>query len=296
MMLSTRFYGLCGYRLGRVLGVLLAVLLVASLCAAQQLAEYVVGPNDVLSITVVDQPTLTGKFVVRADGTFTLPLIERVKAGGLTVQAVEDDIRARLDKGYVKNPQVAVSVDLFRSQQIFVMGEVKQPGSLQFTGSMSLIEALARTGSTTERAGTGGLDRPSDRRRAAPRAGTPSTRLRSTARVDSKDSEVIRVNIQNLQSGQLSQNVALRSGDTVFVPRAESVFVSGMVRTAGEYVIRKGMTVRQVLALAGGVTERGSEGRIQIIRQVDGNETTISVTLQDMVRAGDTVVVRERFF
>lgn len=295
MMLSTHFYGSCGDRLGRVLGVLLAVLLVASICAAQQLAEYVVGPNDVLSITVVDQPTLTGKFVVRADGTFTLPLIERVKAGGLSLQAIEDDIRARLDKGYVKNPQVAVSVDQFRSQQIFVMGEVRQPGSLQFTGSMSLIEALARTGSTTERAGmealvvrsTGGV--PS--REPAPRDAAAIERAR-----DSKDSEVIRVNIQNLQSGQLSQNVALRAGDTVFVPRAESVFVSGMVRTAGEYVIRKGMTVRQALALAGGVTERGSEGRVQIIRQVDGNETTISVTLQDLVRAGDTVVVRERFF
>jgi polysaccharide biosynthesis/export protein len=294
-MSSTHFYGSCGYRLGRVLGVLLAVSLVASLCAAQQLAEYVVGPNDVLSITVVDQPSLTGKFVVRADGTFTLPLIERVKAGGLSVQAIEDDIRARLDKGYVKNPQVAVSVDQFRSQQIFVMGEVRQPGSLQFTGTMSLIEALARTGSTTDRAGMEALVvRPTGG--APPREPAPRDAAAIDRARDSKESEVIRVNIQNLQSGQLSQNVALRAGDTVFVPRAESVFVSGMVRTAGEYVIRKGMTVRQVLALAGGVTERGSEGRIQIIRQVDGNETTISVTLQDLVRAGDTVVVRERFF
>jgi polysaccharide export outer membrane protein len=294
MMLSTHVYGSCGYRLGRILGVLSALLLVASLCAAQQLAEYVVGPNDVLAITVVDQPTLTGKFVVRADGTFTLPLIERVKAGGLSVQAIEDDIRARLDKGYVKNPQVAVSVDQFRSQQVFVMGEVKQPGSLQFTGSMSLIEALARTGSTTERAGMEALVvRPTG---VPPREPAPRDPGAIDRAGDSKESEVIRVNIQNLQSGQLSQNVALRSGDTVFVPRAESVFVSGMVRTAGEYVIRKGMTVRQVLALAGGVTERGSEGRVQIVRQVDGIETTISVTLQDMVRPGDTVVVRERFF
>jgi polysaccharide biosynthesis/export protein len=294
MMLSTHFHGSCGYRVGCMLGALLAVLF-ASPGAAQQLAEYVVGPNDVLSITVVDQPALSGKFVVRADGTFTLPLIERVKAGGLSVQAIEDDIRARLDKGYVKNPQVAVSVDQFRSQQVFVMGEVKQPGSLQFTGSMSLIEALARTGSTTERAGVEVLV-------VRPTGGAPPRELtlRDAGEIDrardSKESEVIRVNIQNLQSGQLSQNVALRSGDTVFVPRAESVFVSGLVRTAGEYVIRKGMTVRQVLALAGGVTERGSEGRIQIIRQVDGNETTLNVTLQDLVRSGDTVVVRERFF
>ena len=107
---------------------------------------------------------------------------------------------------------------------------------------------------------------------------------------------MIRVNLQNLQAGTLSQNVTLRSGDTIFVPRAESVFVSGQVRTAGEYVIRKGMTVRQVLALAGGVTERGSTRRIQIIRQVNGVETTVGANLQDAVRPGDTIVVRERFF
>ena len=56
------------------------------------------------------------------------------------------------------------------------------------------------------------------------------------------------------------------------------------------------MTVRQVLALAGGVTERGSTRRIQIIRQVNGVDTTVGATLQDAVRAGDTIVVRERFF
>src|SRR5262249_4401493 len=107
----------------------------------------------VLAITVVDQPQVTGKYIVRADGTFTLPLIGRLQAGGLSVQAVEDDVRERLAKGYLKNPQVGVSVDQYRSQQIFVIGEVRQPGTLQFTGSMSVIEALARVGSTTERAG-----------------------------------------------------------------------------------------------------------------------------------------------
>jgi len=295
MMLATDFSGFRGYRFVRILGVLSAVVLAVPLCGAQQLAEYVVGPSDVLSIVVVDQPALTGKFIVRADGTFTLPLIERVKATGLTLQAIEDDIRDRLDKGYVKNPQVSVSVDQFRSQQVFVIGEVRQPGNLTFTGSLSVIEALARTGSTTERAGvevlvvrpTGGVP---------PRALTAADAAAIDPAHDPDDSEIIRVNIQNLQSGQLSQNVALRSGDTVFVPRAETVFVSGMVRNAGEYVIRKGMTVRQVLALAGGVTDRGSEGRIQIIRRVDASETTVNVTLQDLVRSGDTVLVRERFF
>src|SRR4029077_17055542 len=110
---------------------------------------------DVLTITVFDQQQLTGRYIVQADGTFTFPLLGRVKAGGLRGQAVENELRDRLVKGgFLKQPQVGVSVDQYRSQQIFVMGEVRQPGSLPFTGSMSIIEALARAGSTTEHAGT----------------------------------------------------------------------------------------------------------------------------------------------
>ena len=74
------------------------------------------------------------------------------------------------------------------------------------------------------------------------------------------------------------------------------VFVSGQVYRPGEYSIRAGMTVRQVLALAGGITDRGSTRRIQIIRHTDGKEATISADQQDIVRGGDTILVRERFF
>jgi polysaccharide export outer membrane protein len=294
MLWIAHFCGSCGQRPGRVLGVVLGVLQIASLCAAAQAEEqdYVVGPNDVLAITVVDQSQLTGKYIVRADGTFTLPLLGRLKAGGLSLQVVENDIRDRLAKGYLKDPQVGVSVDQYRSQQIFVMGEVRQPGSLQFTGFMRVIEALARAGSTTERAGMEAVivRQPS----GAPPSDAAAAAIERAQNANASD--VIRINLQNLQAGELSQNVTLRSGDTIFVPRAESVFVSGEVRTPGEYVMRKGMTVRQLLALAGGVTERGSARRIQIIRQVNGRETTVGASLEDAVRPGDNIVVRGRLF
>ena len=119
----------------------------------QPAADYKVGPNDVLAITVFDQPQLTGRYMVQADGSFTFPLLGRVSVGGLTMQAVENHVRDALAKGYLKNPQVGVSVEEFRSQQVFIVGEVRQPGILQFTGSMTMIEALARAGSTTDRAG-----------------------------------------------------------------------------------------------------------------------------------------------
>ena len=249
---------------------------------------YVVGPNDVLLVTVYNQPQLSGKFAVEADGTLAFPLLGRVAAGGLSVRAIEDKVRLGLAGGFLNDPQVSVAVDQYRSQQIFVMGEVKQPGSLQFTGSMTLIEALARAGSTTERAGAVAVIV-----RSATGSGPPVPAQSPNA----PNNDTISVNLQSLQSGTLSQNLALRAGDTIFVPRAETVFVSGEVRTPGEYVIRtSGMTVRQALALAGGVTERGSSRRVQVIRVVNGKEVTTGVTLQTPVQAGDTVVVLQRYF
>ena len=248
---------------------------------------YVVGPADVLVITVYNQPQLSGKFVVEADGTFAYPLLGRMAGGGLSIRDVEDKIRAGLAAGYLKEPQVTVSIDQYRSQQIFVMGEVKQPGSIPFTGSMTLIEAIVRAGSTTERAGSEVMI---VRSAGAREATTP------TQDPNASNAETVRVDLERLQTGALSQNVALRPGDTIFVPRAETVFVSGHVQMPGEYVIRRGMTVRQALALAGGVTDRGSTRRIQIIRVVNGKEVTTGVDQQRPVQAGDTIVVLERFF
>lgn len=259
--------------------------------SAEEPALYIVGPNDTLAVTVYEQPQLSGKYMVQPDGTFAFPLLGRVKVGGLSVQAIEDDMRDRLARGYLKNPQVSVTVDTYRSQQIFIIGEVKQPGGLQFMGTMTMIEALARVGSVTDNAGAEALVV-----RQAPGSQPPDAAALKRVQEGKDEGNVIRVNLQTLQTGALSENIMLRAGDTIFVPRAESVFVSGHVGNPGAYAVRKGMTVRQALAMAGGVTDRGSTRRIQIIRKVDGKERTIDSDLQQLVQPGDTIVVRERFF
>lgn len=271
-----------------MLMVLLLALLQAAPAPNDSQRLYVVGANDVLTITVYNQAQLSGKFVVEADGTFAYPLLGRVAAGGLSIRAVEDKVRQGLADGFLKDPQITVTVDQYRSQQIFVIGEVRQPGPLPFTGSMTLIEALARAGTVTERAGLEVVIVHATSGGAAGPAVVPGP--------NAATGDTIRVDLQKLQSGTLTQNVALRPGDTIFIPRAETVFVSGQVRTPGEYPIRAGMTVRQALALAGGVTDRGSTRRVQIIRVVNGKETTMSGDLQKPVQAGDTIVVNERFF
>ena len=254
----------------------------------QSKGNYVIGSQDVLSITVWDQPDLSGKFTVEADGSFSFPLIGRVLAGGRTLRALEEELQKRLADGYFRNPQVSVAVEQYRSQRIFVIGEVRVPGAYTLTGDMTLIEGLARAGSTTADAAEEALV-------VRPPAGKAATS--PTLPNQEESSEVIRVNIRDLQSGQLSQNVGLRDGDTVFVPRAETIYVFGQVKAPGAYTLRsRETTVLQALSLAGGITDRGSTGRIKIVRIVNGEKVELKVKLGDPVKPGDTLIVQERFF
>lgn len=253
---------------------------------AGQAGDYVVGPQDVLTIQVFDQADLGGKYAVEADGTFSFPLIGRVKAGGLTLRAFESQLRDRLADGYFRNPQITVAVEQYRSQRVFVMGEVRQPGPVALTGGMTLIEALARAGSTlTTASGDVSIVRPSS---AGPVSAGAGDRAVGT--------EVFRATIRDLESGALAQNIELRDGDTIFVPRAETVYVFGQVRTPGAYGVQANTTILQALSLAGGVNEHGAMNRIKVVRVEKGMKKEIKVKLTDLVRPGDTVIVPERFF
>ena len=253
--------------------------------ATAQVTNYVVGPQDVLMITVFDQQDLGGKYTVDADGTLSFPLIGRLKAGGLTLQQVEGALRKALSDGFFKNPQVNVGIEQYRSQRVFVVGEVRAPGPYQLSGEMTLIEALARAGSITQDA-----------------AGEAMI-VRSKTTTDgpvlpdqTAAADVIRVDIKDLQSGRLSQNALLRDGDTIFIPRAELVYVFGHVRNPGAYTLQKGTTVLQALSLAGGVTDRGATGRIRISRVVSGKKVEVRSRTEDLIQPGDTIIVPERYF
>ncbi len=264
-------------------GLLLGVLLLSVGVSAQ--TDYTIGAPDVVTITVYDQAELSGKFTVDPDGTLTFPLLGRVKAGGLTLRALEVDLTKRLADGYLRTPQVSVSMESYRSQRIFVMGEVRSPGAYQLTGDMTIIEAIARAGSTTPQAADEVMI-------VRPREGQTTGPILPT----DSDSTVIRVNLREIQEGALSKNVQLRDGDTLVVQKARSVYVFGQVKAPGAYPVDKDTTVLQALSLAGGVTDRGSTGRIKIVRAVDGKKKEIKVKLTDIVEPGDTIIVAERFF
>jgi polysaccharide export outer membrane protein len=205
----------------------------------------------------------------------------------LTLRQVEDGLKKRLkDEGYFRNPQVTVAVETYKSQRVFIVGEVRTPGTYPLSGNMNLVEALARAGSTLPTASAEAVIVHASDSATGPTLPT------------SQDADnIVRVDLHDLQQGVFSQNTVLRDGDTIFIPRAESVYVFGQVKSPGAYVLQQRNTsVLQALSLAGGVTDRGSTGRIQIIRIVNGEKKEIGVKLADIVKPGDTIVVREKFF
>jgi polysaccharide export outer membrane protein len=111
--------------------------------AATDSAEYRVGPQDLLEISVFQVAELSRTVRVSTSGEVSLPLIGIVHAGGRTVHEVERDITDRLGKGYLQNPQVSVFVKEFTSQRVTLEGAVQKPGIYPLTGQTSLLQAIA---------------------------------------------------------------------------------------------------------------------------------------------------------
>ena len=143
--------------------------------------------------------------------------------------------------------------------------------------TMTLLDALGQAGSPTP---TASAQIVITRRGSGPKAAI----------------EEIRVNRREVETGRAAQDFYLRDGDVIFVPKADTFYISGMVRNPGSYVLDPGMTIEQAIALAGGLTDRGSDRGIVATRIVNGIGVDLGVNKLDKVQAGDTIKVRSRFF
>lgn len=268
--------------------VLAAVGLPPAALAQSGAESYVIGPKDLIVITIFDQPALGGRYTVDADGTIAFPHLGPVKAGGLTVRNLEESLRRRLGETLFRNPQVTVGIETFRSKRIFIMGEVRSPGQQQLTGSMRLIEALAGAGGLTPTASGDALI-------VRSKAATPDAPVLPG---QDQSAELLEVDLTKLQQGDLSQNLQLQDGDTLYIRRADTIYIFGEVRGPGAYAVQKNMTVLQALSLAGGHTENGALNRIRIVRIEDGKKVEIKVKnyITEPVKPGDTIMVPERWF
>jgi polysaccharide export outer membrane protein len=244
-------------------------------------SDYLVGSQDLLNITVYGEAApLTGRFRVDNDGTFPYQYLDRVKAEGLTVTAIEEVLEKALGDGYLRNPQISVEVAEYRSQNVYVQGQVRSPGKYPLPGNASLMDAIFLAGSTLPEAGNWveiyhGVATGPGVSGVGSRA--PDNRVRLT----------------DLQSGK-AQSVRIKDGDTIFVPKAERIYVTGEVRTPGAYAYDDEMTIFTAISLAGGVTAKGSNTRITITRLVNGRRQEIDAKQEDTLKPGDQVTVKPR--
>lgn len=244
--------------------------------AAQLRSTYVLGPDDQITVSVLNADEIGDK-PIRIDmtGNIRLHMAGRVKAAGLTVEQLENELAARM-KEFIHEPQVAVSIAEFRSQPVSVVGSVKTPGVHQLQGRKTLIEILSLAGGLSDDAGHSVKITRRLEWGAVPlaTAQTDPTGKYSVAEVSLKEI---------LQAKNPAQNIVIKPNDVVTVPRAEMIYVTGQVQKAGGFVLRERETlsVLQALALAGGLDRGAASKSARILRRSDSeNRSEVAVNLK----------------
>lgn len=166
------------------------------------LKEFLLGPEDVLEVTVWRNQDLSRTVVVRPDGKISLPLVGDVQASGLSASQVAEKIAARLTE-FKENPNVSVSVREVNSYFIYVLGEVQRPGKYPVKSYATVLQGVSLAGGFTNFA--------AKNRMAVLRTVTKS----------SGDQHQVRIPVpyDELVSGRGEiENFILKSGDTIVVP------------------------------------------------------------------------------
>jgi len=160
--------------------------------------EYIIGPSDILAVSVWKDTELTRTVTVRPDGKISLPLVGELEVSGLTAPGVQRLIVQRLAP-YISNPQVAVIVQEVKSQTYVIVGKVAKPGSFDLGKPTTVLEAIAIAGGLLDFA--------------------KASNITIIRRVNASTSARLHFDYKKAIKGKnLEQNVELKNGDTIVVP------------------------------------------------------------------------------
>ncbi len=262
-------------KLWRSVWVMSALLLAAPAWSADD--DYRMGTGDVVRITVYGNPDLTTEARVGEDGGLTFPLIGAVKAAGQTPSAVEKVIATRLSKGgFIVDPNVNLNIVQYRGQQISVLGRVNRPGKLSLEKVSRVSDALALAGGIViDGADTITLVRTHD------------------GKTEYRDIDVIAL----FKEGGETSNEVVSDGDIINVAKQPIFYIYGEVQRPGSFRLEQNMTVVQALSMGGGLTQRGTQRGIKILRRDDkGIMQELATQLSDLVKKDDVIYVKESLF
>ena len=239
--------------------------------------DYAIGPRDVLGVTVWGQADLSKDYPVDQDGTIAFPLIGRVQAAGLNTSRLAARLAELLEKDYLVNPQVSVSVKEYLSQKVQVLGEAEKPGMFYLTGPTTLLEVLSKAG---------GLAKTAGKQLVLVRHGAGGSAGSGNA--------ILRVSFDKIQAGDAAENLRVEDQDIIFIPKAHAFFVLGEVKSAGTFALDKEITVLEAVTLAGGFNDRAAPSGVKLIRRAtNGQQETLSLDLASPTSRDRTVSVQE---
>lgn len=229
--------------------------------------EYVLGPEDVVEIEVVGQPD-KARAKVYTDGTVQLNLIGKIDVTGKTPRELGVTIANELKKGgFYANPVVNVEVANYASRYVTVLGAVGSPGLVPINRQYRLSEILARVGGVQDSGADYVVVRP-------------------------ENGPERRYFIEELATGDSSDDPYVAPGDKIFSPVADVFYISGQVNSPGTYPVKRDLTVAQAIARGGGLTQSGSDRKVSVTR----GGKKIKLDSSAKVEAGDVVVIGERLF
>ncbi|HEX4006916.1 MAG TPA: SLBB domain-containing protein [Acidobacteriaceae bacterium] len=226
-----------------------------------------IGPGDLLHITIVRESELDQHIRVLDSGEIVLALAGNLPVQGLTPAEAAARIAARYRDGqFLLHPEVSVFVEEYATETVTVTGQVAHPGAFRIAVPRSLIDVLSLAGGLTESA-----DRHIVIERKSP---------------GGENDERIRAFLSNRADAALNADILVRPGDTVVVPKAGIVYVLGDVAHPGGYVMENDsqLTVLEAIALAAGTSKTASEKRVRLVRNVDGLTQSLDLPLRDMER------------
>src|SRR5512139_4298114 len=252
-----------------------ACLLAANEWSAEN--DYRMGTGDVIHITVYGQPDLTTEARVGESGGINFPLIGEVKLAGITPAQGENEIASRLSKGgFILKPFVTLNVVQYRGQQVSVLGRVNRPGKYSLEKVSRVSDALAlASGIIIDGADTVTLVRTRD------------------GKTEYRDIDLIAL----FKPGGEASNVLVQDGDIINVARQPMFYIYGEVQRPGAFRLEQNMSVVQALSLGGGLTQRGTQRGIKILRRdAKGAMQELDAQLGDPVKKDDVIYVKESLF
>ncbi len=202
--------------------------------------SYIIGPGDMLEISVWRHPDLTTQVRVRPDGKISFPLIDEVYVANLTPEALKKTLASRLDVS-LQDPMVTVNVLSFQSKKIFVLGEVNKPGVYPFEGRVSVLDAISKAAGYND----------------------DTAALRSVIvikRGNTAKPEAKRVNIWDvITKGDVNQNLYLEASDIVFVPKT---FISNLNSFIDRFISKTSPVLKYYLDIID-IDQRTPGGRMR---------------------------------